>query len=88
MIEKQYTILAAEGMHARPATALVKLTKQFKSVITLQKGEKTIRLNSLLNLLSLGAKGGDMITLRIEGEDEAQAAATLDEFFVQHLQHL
>jgi len=88
MIGKQYTILAAEGMHARPATALVKLAKQYKSVITLQKGEKTIRLNSLLNLLSLSAKGGDVITLRIEGEDETQAAEALDQFFIQQLKHL
>jgi len=88
MIEKQYTILAAEGMHARPAAALVKLAKQYRSVITLQKGEKTIRLNSLLNILSLGAKGGDIITLRIEGEDEAQATEQLDQFFIRQLQHL
>ena len=88
MIEKQYTILAAEGMHARPAAALVKLAKQYRSVITLQKGEKTIRLNSLLNILSLGAKGGDIITLRIEGEDEVQATEQLDQFFIRQLQHL
>lgn len=88
MIEKVYTIRAKEGIHARPATALVKLAKNFKSVISLKKGEKTVRLNSLLNILSMGAKGGDTISILIEGEDEAAAAETLDQFFTQQLQNL
>ena len=81
MITKDYIIRAPEGIHARPAAALVKLTRQFKAVIHLQKGEKKAPLNSLLNLLSVGAKGGDTITLFIEGEDESGAADVLDRFF-------
>jgi phosphocarrier protein HPr len=81
MITKDYIIRAPEGIHARPAAALVKLTRQFKAVIYLQKGEKRAPLNSLLNLLSVGAKGGDTITLFIEGEDESGAAEAVDRFF-------
>ena len=81
MITKDYIIRAPEGIHARPAAALVKLTRQFKAVIYLQKGEKRAPLNSLLNLLSVGAKGGDTITLFIEGEDERGAAEAVDRFF-------
>ena len=88
MIEKEYIIMAPEGMHARPATALVKLAKHFSSVISLRKGEKTIRLNSLLNILAMGAKGGDSISILIEGEDEAAAAEALDQFFTQQLRDL
>ena len=81
MIEKLYVIRAAEGIHARPATALVKLAKMFRSVIYIRKGETQVRLNSLLNILSLGLKGGDTLTLLIEGEDETNAAEALDRFF-------
>lgn len=81
MITTNYIIRSPEGIHARPAAALVKLTRQFKAVIHLQKGEKRAPLNSLLNLLSVGAKGGDRITLFIEGEDESAAADALDRFF-------
>ncbi len=88
MIEKRYVILAPEGIHARPATALVRLTRQFKSTIQLQKGAAIVRLNSLLNILSLGAKGGDTISILIEGEDEEIAAAALDIFFKEHLKDL
>jgi phosphocarrier protein HPr len=81
MITKDYIIRAPEGIHARPAAALVKLTRQFKAVIQLQKGEKRVALNSLLNLLSVGAKGGDTISLFIEGEDEGVAAEAMERFF-------
>jgi phosphocarrier protein HPr len=88
MIEKRYIILAPEGMHARPATALVRLARQFKSVIQLKKEDTVVRLNSLLNILSVGAKGGDTIFILIEGEDEQSAAAALDIFFTEHLKDL
>jgi len=83
MIRKDYIILAPEGIHARPAAALVKLARGFKAAVYLIKGEKTVQLNSLLNLLSMGAKGGDTITVSIEGEDEGLAAAALDRFFAE-----
>jgi phosphocarrier protein len=83
MIEKQYIITTQDGMHARPATALVRLAKNFTSVISIRAGEKTVRINSLLNILSLGIKGGDTLRLHIEGADEIDAARALDEFFVQ-----
>ncbi|GGN12455.1 phosphocarrier protein HPr [Dyadobacter beijingensis] len=81
MIFKEYTILAPEGIHARPATALVRLVKKFKSGISLKKGEKTIQLNSLLNILALSTKGGDLVSVVIDGEDEAEAASAIDVFF-------
>jgi phosphocarrier protein HPr len=84
MIAKDYIITGAEGMHARPATALVRLVKNFKSVVSLKKGDKTVRLNSLLNILSLMIKGGDTISIIVEGEDEAGAAAAIDLFFNEH----
>ena len=88
MITKEYVILTAEGMHARPATALIKLTKKFKSAFSIKKDEKTVRLNSMLNILSVGAKGGESIFVIVEGEDETDAAAALDEFFNEQLKNL
>ncbi|MBS1664120.1 MAG: HPr family phosphocarrier protein [Bacteroidetes bacterium] len=85
MIIKEYTILAQEGMHARPATALVKLARGFVSKVLVRKGEKEVKLSSLLNVLSMGVQGGDTITVMIDGEDEGKAAEAIDAFFHEGL---
>jgi len=85
MISKDYVILAPQGMHARPATNLLKLTKQFKSTISLKKDEKQIQLKSMLNILAMSAKCGDTVSILIEGEDENDAALALDSFFTKEL---
>ena len=72
-------------MHARPATALVKLTRQFQSGILLKKGTREVNMNSLLNIMSMGVKAGDVIKVSVEGVDEAMAAEALDMFFKQGL---
>jgi len=85
MITRDFTILAPEGMHARPATALVKLARQFQSDILLKKGIKEVKMNSLLNILSMGVKGGDVVTVLVEGVDEGVAAEALHVFFKEGL---
>lgn len=88
MISKDYIITSAEGIHARPATALVKLTKNYKSIFNIKKGDRVVKLNSLLNILSLAAKGGETISIIIEGEDETDAMQAIDQFFTEHLKDL
>ncbi|HWK04647.1 MAG TPA: HPr family phosphocarrier protein [Puia sp.] len=88
MITNNYTILSPEGIHSRPATALIRLTKKFQSAVSMQKGDTVIRLNSMLNILALGAKNGESITVIVEGEDEADAAAAIDDFFTEQLKDL
>jgi phosphocarrier protein len=85
MITKEYLILAPEGMHARPATAMVKLAKQFQATIQLRKGAKVVKLNSLLNILSLGIKGGEAVVFEFEGAGEGAAAGAFDTFFANNL---
>jgi len=88
MISKEYTILSAHGLHARPATVLIKLVKNYRSAVSLKKGDKEVRLNSLLNILSLTLKGGDVVTVLIDGEDEDVAAEAIDLFFTEQLKNL
>ncbi len=88
MISRDYIIMAAEGMHARPATVLIRLVRKFKSVVSLKKDNNLIRLNSMLNILSMSAKGGETITVIIDGEDESDAAVALDTFFTGTLKDL
>jgi len=88
MIVKDYTILASQGIHARPAAALVKLVRNYKARITLTKGQQEIRLNSVLNILSMMAKGGETVTVHIDGDDEVTALEAIDRFFNEQLKDL
>jgi phosphocarrier protein HPr len=88
MITKDYIITAPQGLHARPATTLIKLARNYKSAISLKRGEKTILLNSMLNIISLNIKLGEIVSIRIEGEDEFEALANIDQFFTQELKDL
>jgi phosphocarrier protein HPr len=87
MISKDYTILDPHGMHARPATVLLKLARQYKSSISLKKDEKQVQMKSMLNILALSAKCGDTISVIIEGEDEVTASDALDLFFNEEMKN-
>ena len=80
--------MAPQGIHARPATTLIRLVKNFKSAVSLTRGDKTVRLNSMLNILSLTIKGGETVTVIVEGEDEAEAGQAIGLFFTEQLKDL
>lgn len=70
-----------EGLHARPASELVKICQVMKSEITFTKGEIKIDPKSILGIMSMGAAYGDEIVITAEGEDEANAVTSLKNFF-------
>ncbi|MDB5135488.1 MAG: HPr family phosphocarrier protein [Mucilaginibacter sp.] len=88
MISTDYVIMAPQGIHARPATTLIRLTKNFKSAVSLKRGDKVVRLNSMLNILSMTIKGGETISVIVEGEDEVNAAEAIGLFFLEQLKEL
>jgi phosphocarrier protein HPr len=85
MISRNYTIIDPLGMHARPATALLKLSRQYKSAIVIRKDGRSVPVKSMLNLLALGIKFGDKITVEIEGEDEPAAGEAIEIFFTEEI---
>ena len=81
----QYIISDEEGVHARPAGLLVKEARQFKSIITIYSGTKKASLTKLMALMGMGIRKGDNVTIEAEGEDEAEAASFLEDFFKKNL---
>lgn len=68
-----YVIKDEVGIHARPASELVKEAKKYASVITIAKGDKSAAATKLMAVMSLGVKCGEEITVTVEGEDEETA---------------
>ncbi len=77
MVEKEATIVPEAGLHARPASLFVKTAKQFSSSITVVKDGWEGNAKSPMKLMTLGAKKGDGILIRAEGEDEEEAVDAL-----------
>ena len=76
-----YVITDPVGIHARPAGILVKEIKQYKSTVTVSKGEKSVNALKLMALMGMGIKQGDTVKVAIEGEDEDIAAEAIEKFF-------
>ena len=79
MVEKETTIGAAEGLHARPAAEFVQTAKGFSSQIMVVKDGREANAKSPLKLMTLAAKHGDKITIRADGNDAEEAVDTLVE---------
>ena len=80
-----YTVTDELGLHARPASQLVKESKKYKSTITVSDGVKKTTAAQLMMLMSMGIKKGATVTVSIEGEDEEIAAAELETFLKENL---
>ena len=80
-----YQIQDPNGLHARPAGALVKVAKGFSSTVIVKNGEKAADGKRLLSLMSLGAIHGTSLHFSIEGTDEDAASRALEAFCNSHL---
>ena len=80
-----YTIKDELGVHGRPAGLLVKLAKKYASKVTIDKDGKTCDMRKLMAVMGLGIKQGQEITLRCEGEQEAEAMEALSDFLQKNL---
>lgn len=85
MKEFTYVLTDENGIHARPAGILVREAAKFKSAITIQKGEKKADGKRLFALMGLAAKKNDEILIRVEGEDEEEAAKLLQDFLTANM---
>lgn len=73
MLTKEVTVKSTAGLHARPATLLVKTATTFKSKIEIEYTGKKINAKTLIGILSLGAGPGSKVKLIADGEDETKA---------------
>lgn len=85
MKELSYVITDPEGIHARPAGALVKEAATFTSKITIGKDGKEVDAKRIFGIMGLAAKQGQTIVLKAEGDDEDAAIEKLGTFLKENL---
>ena len=86
MMRFEHTIHNPTGIHGRPAWKIFKLARRFAdTTITITKGDKSARADTLLRLMLLGAGLGDAVTVTIYGIDEMAASIAMQNFFWNNL---
>ena len=86
MKQFQYEIKDPIGIHARPAGLLVKAAKALDSTVTVEKvGGKSTVATKLMAVMGLGVKGGDTVTVTVEGGNEEASLQAMEQFFQENL---
>ncbi len=73
MIEATFTVLHPGGLHARPSARLYRSIARYRATTSIQNLSRpdTPPLPlSTINLLQLGLCEGDLLHVRVDGEDE------------------
>ena len=70
-IQGQVQVLDQIGLHARPASQIVKLVKESGLEITIGRpGEEFARANSALRLMALKISSGETLTVEVPTTDQ------------------
>jgi len=85
MTEIKYVIKDEMGIHARPAGELIKACAAYPCKITIGKDGKEMDAKRIMGVMSLGVKCGQEITMKFDGEQEAEAAAAIASFLEEKL---
>lgn len=71
----------AQGLHARPATMIVKLLQGMRSMVSFTYKKETINARSIMSILILAAPKNAQVQVVVEGEDAEETMAKLEEAF-------
>lgn len=77
MLERRVVINNEIGLHARPASLLVKEASKFRADSMIVKNGNKYNCKSIMNILSMGAKKGDEVVIICDGPDEEKALNAL-----------
>ncbi|OPX29572.1 MAG: phosphocarrier protein HPr [Candidatus Cloacimonas sp. 4484_143] len=81
MIRKRIVIVNKLGMHARPATLVVKTATKYRSEFTILKDDMEINGKSIMGVMTLAAEFGSELELVADGVDEEYLIKEMEELF-------
>lgn len=81
MISKKVIVKNESGLHARPASTLVKTASNFKSDFFIKMYGYKVNGKSILGVMTLAAESGAEMELVLDGPDEEEALEAISELF-------
>ena len=82
MIERTVQIVNKNGLHARPAAEIVRISARFQSEITLVKDGMEVNGKSIMGVMMLAAECGSSLLMRADGDDADAALDALSTLIV------
>ena len=82
MLRKTVEITNKLGMHARPATMIVKIATRFRSEFKIIKDNMEINGKSIMGVMTLAAEYGSKLELLVDGGDEEHLLNEISELFI------
>lgn len=86
MISNELTVENRAGIHARPATQIVKVAARYKSDIFFEKDTMKINAKSVMGIITLGATYRTKLTCICDGEDETEALQAMTRLFANRFE--
>ena len=83
MIERELKIQNRLGLHARAAAKFVQTASHFRSAVKIRKNGEVVDGKSILGILLLAASEGTTIVVAVEGDDEREAFAAVEDLIAR-----
>jgi len=83
LVKKTVVIRNEHGLHARPAALFVKIANRFRCSVKVTTDHTEADSNSIVELMTLAAGPGALVTITAEGHDAEQAVSELEAFLLR-----
>ena len=81
MLERELTVSNRLGLHARATAKLVQVLSAYRCNATLSAKGREVNAKSIMGVMMLAAGQGTPVTVRVDGEDEAEALEAVAALF-------
>jgi phosphocarrier protein len=81
VIERELDVTNRLGLQARASARLVQVLSGYRCNATLSAKGREVNAKSIMGVMLLAAGPGSTVLLRVDGEDEAAAAAAVVDLF-------
>ena len=81
MLERELTVSNRLGLLARATAKLVQVLSGYRCNATLSAKGREVNAKSIMGVMLLAAGQGTPVTVRVQGEDEADAMAAVVDLF-------
>jgi len=78
---REVTVNLENGLHLGPSSQIARLAQTFASDVLIRKADRAVDAKSMMDLITLVAEQGTLLTLEARGADAVQAVESLAKLF-------